>query len=1372
MPSAHSFAASVLVSHPLDASILVSAGCDGRINVWDLDTGKKFFTHHNMLTHGPIEPPSSRGKDCAYLDGHFSPDGLNMVLTDDSGRVTVLDTFCSEDAVRKMKLSATGSSSSSILLEGNGRAPPGWMKEQYCANDYYEMIYDAHGYCIERGSGNPPHLAPKAARCTHTGTPHPDEVTEAFNQMAGPLPLPESVVRLERDAMRLRAGEVRKNAGLLYQNVQGKRTFINVHSVDVGRYGVRSHIASVLRKMGTAMGGIGDPTEATEDADDFGTSAAAARAARSPPQRRNVAGGGTGGRVGNRASSSSGRALSSNYEWGDYDDLINERPLSDEGESEDEEYNAAPRARGRRLNGGDDSDSGSDSSDGMDVDSDDGEGGSGRRRSRRRRRNDSQSSSRSRRRSRGSNSRRRSRSIRFDEEAPRQPSRTSSRQQDRSRRVYDVPDSDDDDLVEMMSTNTSPTGEYVDDYNVLGHLFRLPEGGRINRAWVTRMESHLGLCGKKKYAPQVGDSVVYIPKAHYDTVKEYPTGNNSSAPWKSWPKSSAWPVVRCTVKDIRYRFPYEQYYRSRGGDAIISVVAILKLEVTGIPLISSSSDSSFPWPKPEFISRQTRSSSITFEVSLFENGEVDFIVPEHLYIWKIQSLQDAISSRRNAHGLQYTCYFQPSGDDEGAGVEDAEFIPYGSEISDMVFGRREREIHFQNSGYNAFGIVWDTGDHGLQSAWEGVLTEKVNDFPPAPSLEDDEKTELLRVLDKLEEDPLVESLFSHPVDTDTFTDYHNMIEVPMDLSIIRTRLELNYYTNVLSAMADVRLLRDNCIKYNERNSEITEAACDLYNKFEDRSSDLREKAAARFPIPSNRRRADADEVPQQPSPSRSSRTSRRAAAAAAAGSSSRLPEFDAPTRSSRRSLRSSLESLPPPLHEDEESDAEPESQARSSRRRLRINLSASAAASSSNTGSTRPRRSTRGAFAATEESAEEENGSSDSDEISVPSEGRRRSTRSAAPAAGASSPSRSSKRTSTRTSPQRARKGQNVSYEEVDSDADEQESPAEEDSGSGEAHASESAEEDEEEEEEEMPRSRSQRLSSRRAATQSSSSRAAAARSSPRSRRKRSVRYAEVASDEELFQSGGEEEEKEDEASSEDDEKPTRRGTKRASAAAQGRLSSPRRSAAARRQESSDDDSSVSGPSGGESSSEEEEDEQDHSDDASSDGSDEYVSGNRPSRASTKRRKRSTGAQSSAKKKSKTAGEALFYPNLSKWPPVVEIKDFTKVAKKILEVCREADTEQIFATPVTEAFPEVADAYLNAISDPMDFRTIEEERLPAYQDMQELQDDLIQTFRNCCVYNGEGSDFYHYAVNIWNGLNDIFKEVCEGEGIIVPRRWS
>ena len=81
----------------------------------------------------------------------------------------------------------------------------------------------------------------------------------------------------------------------------------------------------------------------------------------------------------------------------------------------------------------------------------------------------------------------------------------------------------------------------------------------------------------------------------------------------------------------------------------------------------------------------------------------------------------------------------------------------------------------------------------------------------------------------------------------------------------------------------------------------------------------------------------------------------------------------------------------------------------------------------------------------------------------------------------------------------------------------------------------------------------------------------------------------------------------------------------------------------------------------------------------------------------------------------------------------------------IIRSQRELDELDLFAAPVIEMCPDLEKAYLRKVKNPMDFRTIENERLDDYTSITELQDDLILTFRNCCVYN-EGTEYYDYAL--------------------------
>jgi hypothetical protein len=475
LPSVHDKPCPVLISHPTDPSIMASAGADGCVRIWNLTSGECLFSHRNIHKYGSMEDVADRGKKCGYLDGSFSTDGLNLVLTDDTGRITIIDTLQCEEEM------STDICNDTI---DNTNGAPFWMKEQYFANDYYELFYDLNGYCIERGSRQPPHLAPEAARCNHTGSAFDAKHQEALSMLNGPRSICENEVRIHRDEMRLKSFEIRKPGGILAQNVLGTRTLIEAYPC------VSSHI----------IDNNSDTTIMTEQATH--PSLPRAQVERQRPESQ---------------------GLSSRYRWIDYDDVPREDDDIDEVESDYEEnHNDEPG------------------------------------RSPRRRRGNSRNAARSRRR----NNRNSVQSAieRFEEVINNEPSRTSVRQSTRrsNTQQYNDEDSDGSVIEEMLSANTTPGGEYIKDYIDLGHLFKIPFGGELKRKWVSRNDCIEGYTGYKTYSPQVGDSVVYIPKAHSDTLKEFPICNNSStgAPWKSWQKNSHWPVVQCKIKNIRYRFPY------------------------------------------------------------------------------------------------------------------------------------------------------------------------------------------------------------------------------------------------------------------------------------------------------------------------------------------------------------------------------------------------------------------------------------------------------------------------------------------------------------------------------------------------------------------------------------------------------------------------------------------------------------------------------------------------------------------------------------------------------------------------------------------------------------------------------------------------
>lgn len=467
---AHTMQCPVLIPHPTQKSLICSGSADGTARIWDWESGCCVFAHENKIEYGPV--PESDKKIAGYLDGAFDSNGTTLVLTDECGRVSIFDSLVQSG-------------------ESGERTVPSWMKEQYFGNDYYDLFYDTNGYCIERGSEQPPHMAPKGARANHSGTAWPDEISEAFGKMPGPVPLPHNVCLWKRQEIRVHAS-----------NLAQKQRLVAESNGSVVRRGVREFdpLTTILIK---------GPGHASETGAQLTSNAQsqAQQPGSSSPQRRS---GGT-------------RQLSSSYRWRDFEDPEGE---ADDDDSEDEEYEqAASSGRRNVLEDTEDED-------------DDSLGGSPYRqygRSSQRHRGDVES---------------------------RRERRTQRQAAPREDNMYvEVGSEDEQDLVEYVSTNTEPSGEFLGDFLVADHFWKLGRAGRVRRKWLQRHEADSSYSGKKIYCPQLGDSVIYVPSSHLQTLEGMP---DMPLPWDKWPTGSAWPVTRCSIRGIRYRFPYDSYFKNRG----------------------------------------------------------------------------------------------------------------------------------------------------------------------------------------------------------------------------------------------------------------------------------------------------------------------------------------------------------------------------------------------------------------------------------------------------------------------------------------------------------------------------------------------------------------------------------------------------------------------------------------------------------------------------------------------------------------------------------------------------------------------------------------------------------------------------------------
>uniref|UniRef100_A0A8B9TQE3 Bromodomain and WD repeat domain containing 3 n=1 Tax=Anas platyrhynchos TaxID=8839 RepID=A0A8B9TQE3_ANAPL len=137
--SGHDDEVFVLEAHPFDQRIVLSAGHDGNIFVWDIDKGTKIRNYFNMIEgqgHG------------AVFDCKFSPDGQHFACTDSHGHLLLFGFGCSK------------------YYE---KIPD----QMFFHTDYRPLIRDANNYVLDEQTQQAPHLMPPPFLVDVDGNPHP-----------------------------------------------------------------------------------------------------------------------------------------------------------------------------------------------------------------------------------------------------------------------------------------------------------------------------------------------------------------------------------------------------------------------------------------------------------------------------------------------------------------------------------------------------------------------------------------------------------------------------------------------------------------------------------------------------------------------------------------------------------------------------------------------------------------------------------------------------------------------------------------------------------------------------------------------------------------------------------------------------------------------------------------------------------------------------------------------------------------------------------------------------------------------------------------------------------------------------------------------
>ncbi len=136
----HSDELYVLESHPKDTHILLSAGHDGQLFIWDIFKGESIATFLNQIEgqgHGGI------------FDAKWSPDGTMIAATDSHGHILMFGFGSGHERLKMLP------------------------KELFFHTDYRPLIRDSNYYVLDEQTQLAPHLMPPPFLVDVDGNPYP-----------------------------------------------------------------------------------------------------------------------------------------------------------------------------------------------------------------------------------------------------------------------------------------------------------------------------------------------------------------------------------------------------------------------------------------------------------------------------------------------------------------------------------------------------------------------------------------------------------------------------------------------------------------------------------------------------------------------------------------------------------------------------------------------------------------------------------------------------------------------------------------------------------------------------------------------------------------------------------------------------------------------------------------------------------------------------------------------------------------------------------------------------------------------------------------------------------------------------------------------
>ncbi|XP_013108682.2 bromodomain and WD repeat-containing protein 3 [Stomoxys calcitrans] len=295
---------------------------------------------------------------------------------------------------------------------------------------------------------------------------------------------------------------------------------------------------------------------------------------------------------------------------------------------------------------------------------------------------------------------------------------------------------------------------------------------------------------KAPYYPQMGDEVVYFRQGHHRYIeavrlKKVYKVSHSSEPWSFH-----------TLRDRE----------------LVRVIGI-KYEIRPPRLCCL---------KFAIIDEDGNMNGTTFKIKYHDMPDVlDFIVLRQTYDLAVQ--------RNWSIGDRFRCMI---GDGWWMG---------------QIESRHALSSEFPDSPFMCFRVRWDNGEYEYMSPWDmepidenrlpdevggavPVLPEEIRATLYQPKSEEwhrgDRDGSCRRIINGLEQIMRL-SIAEHflaPVDLNIYPDYAYLIEYPIDLTTIKSRFENHFYRRITSAQFDVRYLATNAEKYNRRHTNIVKHA--------------------------------------------------------------------------------------------------------------------------------------------------------------------------------------------------------------------------------------------------------------------------------------------------------------------------------------------------------------------------------------------------------------------------------------------------------------------------------------------------------------------------------------------------------------------